>query len=131
MGEIMTIKRYFSRTYWFTLKKPKTLMLICKHLITEWEQKRGWKTLLLTLHAYSLCPRLCLLAKVRIFKTVTARLNLSCKYLLMSVFLHELILWDGSIKFKLLKECENSKRFYLLVYLVQSIKFEAIHYLWE
>lgn len=63
-----------------------------------------------------LCVKdLCLLAKVKIFKIMTARLGSSCKYSLMSSYFNEFVLSEESIKFKLVKESEISKRFYLLM----------------
>lgn len=56
------------------------LMVICKHLKTEWEQKQAEKYSY-SLHMLILCVKyLCSLVKVRIFKIVIARLSLSCKY---------------------------------------------------
>lgn len=68
-------------------------MVICKHLITEGEPKQA-ENCSYSLRMLTRCVKdLCFLAKVRIFKTVTAKLNLYFKYL-MSVFFNEVILSD-------------------------------------
>lgn len=66
MGEIMAIKGYFNLNHGFIFETK--LMVICKCLKTEWEQKHTEKILLLTPHAYSLCQRFVFVGKSKDFQ---------------------------------------------------------------